>query len=90
MTQFRVARQFFEARNLSLLHVSRQGPITNLYKFVQHDLYDIMALVKTSQDVDYVIQPEAVTPALNSSDWPLLLKNYTDRKLCCTLHQLPS
>lgn len=34
-----------------------------------------MALVK--QDVDYTIKPEATTSAPDTSDWPLLLKNYS-------------
>ena len=28
------------------------------------------------EDVDYTIQPSSVTPALDTSKWPLLLKNY--------------
>lgn len=36
-----------------------------------------MALVKHSDsDEDMVIKPEAVTPTINTSDWPLLLKNW--------------
>ena len=37
-----------------------------------------MALVKQteSDDMDMVIKPEAVTPAVNTSNWPLLLKNW--------------
>jgi H/ACA ribonucleoprotein complex subunit 4 len=38
-----------------------------------------MALVKKGdQEVDYTIKPEAVTPAIDSSSWPLLLKNYNN------------
>lgn len=36
-----------------------------------------MALVQTNPDA-YVIKPEAVAPAIDTSDWPLLLKNYSD------------
>jgi hypothetical protein len=36
-----------------------------------------MALVKTNPDA-YVIKPEAAAPAIDTSDWPLLLKNYSD------------
>lgn len=42
-----------------------------------------MALVQTDPDA-YVIKPEAAAPAIDTSDWPLLLKNYSD----CML-QLP-
>ncbi|KAJ8613094.1 hypothetical protein MRB53_037146 [Persea americana] len=35
---------------------------------------------------DYAIKPEAITPALNTSDWPLLLKNYDKRKIEKTGH----
>ena len=39
-----------------------------------------MALVKTTENGDdMVIKPEAVTPALNTSGWPLLLKNWDQR-----------
>jgi hypothetical protein len=37
-----------------------------------------MALVK--QDVDYTIKPEATAAAPDTSDWPLLLKNYSKCK----------
>jgi hypothetical protein len=37
-----------------------------------------MALVQTNPDA-YVIKPEAVAPAIDTSSWPLLLKNYSDR-----------
>lgn len=36
-----------------------------------------MALVKA--DSDYIIKPQASAPAIDTSDWPLLLKNYNDR-----------
>lgn len=29
---------------------------------------------------DYSIKPEAVTPSLDTSTWPLLLKNYEKRE----------
>jgi len=35
----------------------------------------VMALVVKDE---HVIQPQALTPAIDSSDWPLLLKNYTN------------
>jgi len=39
-----------------------------------------MALVTTDPDA-YVIKPAASAPAIDTSDWPLLLKNYSDRML---------
>ena len=39
-----------------------------------------MALVKKQHDEDdQIIKPEAVTPALDTSSWPLLLKNWDQR-----------
>lgn len=35
-----------------------------------------MAMVLANDEADYSIKPEASTPALNTSDWPLLLKSY--------------
>ncbi len=32
-------------------------------------------------EVDYSIKPEAVSPVVDTSQWPLLLKNYDKRKL---------
>ncbi|KAF2181792.1 centromere/microtubule binding protein CBF5 [Zopfia rhizophila CBS 207.26] len=39
-------------------------------------------------DEKYIIKPEASTPALDTSDWPLLLKNYSDL-LVRTAHFTP-
>lgn len=39
-----------------------------------------MALVLGNDEKDYAIKPEASTPALDTSTWPLLLKNYDKRK----------
>jgi hypothetical protein len=39
-----------------------------------------MAMV-VSKEVDYSIKPEAVTPAVDTSTWPLLLKNYDKREI---------
>ena len=41
-----------------------------------------MSLVKTNadQEVDYTIKPEAVAPRVDTSQWPLLLKNYDKRE----------
>jgi H/ACA ribonucleoprotein complex subunit 4 len=40
-----------------------------------------MALVVSEKDADYTIKPEATTPAVDTSSWPLLLKNYNN----CTI-----
>jgi hypothetical protein len=40
-----------------------------------------MAVVKSSQEMDYAIKPEALTPSIPTSEWPLLLKDYDK----CTL-----
>jgi phage gp29-like protein len=37
-----------------------------------------MALVTTGDD--YSIKPEAHVSPISTSDWPLLLKNYSERK----------
>ena len=39
-----------------------------------------MAIAVSQKDVDYSIKPEAVTPAVDTSTWPLLLKNYNNRE----------
>lgn len=38
-----------------------------------------MALVLANDEADYSIKPETVTPALDTSSWPLLLKSYEKR-----------
>jgi len=35
-----------------------------------------MALVKANEEADYLIKPENVAPTLDTSTWPLLLKNW--------------
>lgn len=40
-----------------------------------------MAQVGKVDEVDYAIKPENVTPAIPTSEWPLLLKNYDKREL---------
>ena len=40
-------------------------------------IFDAMALVQSNPDA-YTIKPEASAPAVDTSDWPLLLKNYSD------------
>ena len=39
-----------------------------------------MAMVLANDETDYSIKPEATTPALDTSTWPLLLKGYDKRK----------
>lgn len=46
-----------------------------------------MEVVKRKQE-EYTIKPQAVTPALDTSSWPLLLKNY-DKLLVRTGHFTP-
>ncbi|KAK2602213.1 hypothetical protein N8I77_008763 [Diaporthe amygdali] len=41
-----------------------------------------------AQEEEHIIKPEATTPAANTSDWPLLLKNY-DKLLVRTGHFTP-
>ncbi|KAH8598300.1 pseudouridylate synthase family protein [Bisporella sp. PMI_857] len=47
-----------------------------------------MAVVVAKQEVDYSIKPEAVAPPVDSSEWPLLLKNYNNL-LVRTAHFTP-
>lgn len=35
----------------------------------------------TKDIADFSIKPEAVTPSIPTSEWPLLLKNYDQREL---------
>ena len=39
-----------------------------------------MALVKQDEGEELIIKPEAVTPAINTSEWPLLLRNWDQRE----------
>ena len=41
-----------------------------------------MALVKQDEDDSMIIKPEAITPTINTSEWPLLLRNWDQRELC--------
>ncbi|OCL03841.1 centromere/microtubule binding protein CBF5 [Glonium stellatum] len=47
-----------------------------------------MALQRVGQEVDYTIKPAASAPAPDTSDWPLLLKNYSNL-LVRTAHYTP-
>lgn len=35
---------------------------------------------KKQEEEEYTIKPQAVTPAVDTSQWPLLLKNYDKRE----------
>lgn len=35
---------------------------------------------KKKEQEEYTIKPQAVTPAVDTSEWPLLLKNYDKRE----------
>lgn len=39
-----------------------------------------MEIVKHGEEEEYSIKPQAATPQLDTSSWPLLLKNYDKRK----------
>ncbi|KAK7520954.1 Centromere/microtubule-binding protein cbf5 [Phyllosticta citriasiana] len=47
-----------------------------------------MAAIVPAQDADYTIKPQAVTPKIDTSEWPLLLKNY-DNLLVRSGHFVP-
>ncbi|KAL1984770.1 hypothetical protein VTN96DRAFT_8711 [Rasamsonia emersonii] len=47
-----------------------------------------MVASASKEDVDFSIKPEAVTPSIPTSEWPLLLKNY-DKLLVRTGHFTP-
>lgn len=48
-----------------------------------------MAMIATKEEeLDYSIKPEATTPVIDTSSWPLLLKNY-NRLLVRTGHFTP-
>lgn len=53
-----------------------------------HLLNSIMLLTSVCGAVRFAIKPESVTPQLNTSDWPLLLKNY-DKLLVRSAHFTP-
>ena len=38
-------------------------------------------MVLANDEKDYSIKPEAITPALDTNDWPLLLKGYDKRNV---------
>lgn len=62
---------------------ARDARKSNDYNLKPFDLiYPVkMALAVSKKDVDFSIKPEAVTPTVDTSDWPVLLKNYDKREL---------
>jgi len=40
---------------------------------------DIVKAGASNEEDEQIIKPQASTPALDTSDWPLLLKNYSKR-----------
>jgi H/ACA ribonucleoprotein complex subunit 4 len=49
---------------------------------------EVAVVKKTTTEEDYVIKPQATTPTLDTSQWPLLLKNY-EKLLTRTGHFTP-
>ncbi|KAJ4010321.1 uncharacterized protein FIESC28_06407 [Fusarium coffeatum] len=49
---------------------------------------EVAVVKKTTTEEDYVIKPQATTPSLDTSQWPLLLKNY-EKLLVRTGHFTP-
>ena len=47
-----------------------------------------VAVTKQEEEKDYTIKPENIGPVVNTSDWPLLLKNY-NKLLVRTGHFTP-
>jgi hypothetical protein len=50
-----------------------------------------MAVALSKENADFSIKPEAITPSIPTSEWPLLLKNYDKRETIlhncgCTIH----
>ena len=48
------------------------------FNLFQQDYTNKMALVK-ADEADYTIKPENITPKIDTSAWPLLLKNWDQR-----------
>lgn len=48
------------------------------FNLCQQDYTNKMALVK-ADEADYTIKPENITPKIDTSAWPLLLKNWDQR-----------
>lgn len=41
-----------------------------------------------AEEVEYSIKPENVTPAISTSEWPLLLKHYDKREVSGSFNSL--
>ena len=64
-----------KGRNNTAQPTTRQIPRNPRYLFKM-----AMVVAKNGEEKDYSIKPEAVTPTLDTSTWPLLLKNYDKRE----------
>ena len=42
-----------------------------------------MSVVVASTETDFSIKPQAAAPPVDTSEWPLLLKNYDKRESSC-------
>lgn len=56
---------------------SSRGPVTSS---VWISPFCKMTMDVAKKEDEYTIKPQAVTPALDTSSWPLLLKNYDKRE----------
>jgi hypothetical protein len=68
---FRALRKYSILHRDCILELSTIVPTTT-------SLNEKMALVKSGSAPDYTIKPEAAAAPIDTSDWPLLLKNYSD------------
>jgi H/ACA ribonucleoprotein complex subunit 4 len=46
---------------------------------------EVAVVKKKQEEQEYTIKPQAATPSLDTSSWPLLLKNYDKRESFCPL-----
>jgi H/ACA ribonucleoprotein complex subunit 4 len=44
-----------------------------------------MVVAQKASDTEYTIKPEAITPAVDTSSWPLLLKNYNNCMIAASI-----
>ena len=82
---------YFSAYNTVLCGLENDERATLVFPItIQTQSHPKMAVVpaKGQEEVDYTIKPEATTPAVDTSDWPLLLKNY-NKLLVRTGHFTP-
>jgi hypothetical protein len=64
-------------RKYSILH--RDTGKSSVHSANDDFLTNKMALVGPDSAPDYTIKPQAAAAPIDTSDWPLLLKNYSDR-----------